>query len=299
MERDGLRHVTLPKTRNMRMKTTQRTIPNRSSPGPRTASSVGRIHQGGSGNYATGGSNKTIRDRNKIVIGTWNLRTLREAGKIEQLEYEMSRYRWNILGLCEVRRKHFGETLTSDGHKLYHRGQEDKHEHGVGFIVHKDSADAVLRCRPISSRIMTIRLKAAPFNTTIIQAYAPTTDHEDEEVEDFYNEVQKTLNEVSKKDIIVVQGDWNAKIGQDAQEDWEGTCGQYCNQATNDRGPRLLEFAKYNDLKIMNTFGPHKPSRRWTWQSPGGEYHNQIDYILIKRLEEASPALILVVIMSL
>ncbi|GFO20375.1 craniofacial development protein 2 [Plakobranchus ocellatus] len=104
----------------MRMKTTQRTIPDRSLPGPRTASSLGRIHQDGGGKYATGGSKKTIRARNKIVIGTWNVRTLREAGKIEQLEYEMSRYRWNILGLCEVRRKHFGETLTSDGHKLYH-----------------------------------------------------------------------------------------------------------------------------------------------------------------------------------
>ncbi|GFN94158.1 craniofacial development protein 2 [Plakobranchus ocellatus] len=115
---------------------------------------------------------------------------------IEQLEYEMSRYRWNILGLCEVGRKHFGETLTSDGHKLYHSGREDKHEHGVGFIVHKDTAEAVLGCRPISSRIITIRLKAAPFNITIIQAYAPTIDHEDEEVDDFNNEVQKTLNEV-------------------------------------------------------------------------------------------------------
>ena len=41
---------------------------------------------------------------------------------------------------------------------------------------------------------------------------------------------------------------------------------------------RLLEFASYNNLKVVNTFGPHKPSRRWTWHSPGGDYHNQIDY---------------------
>ncbi|GFO20367.1 endonuclease-reverse transcriptase [Plakobranchus ocellatus] len=266
----------------MRMKTTQRSAPDQSLPGPRTASSVGRIHQDGGGKYATGGSKKTIRARNKIVIGTWDVRTLREAGKIEQLEHEMSMCRWNIRGLCEERRKHFGETLTSDGHKLYHSGREDdKNEHGVRFIVHKDTAEAVLRCRPISSRIMTIRLKAAPLNITIIQAYALTIDHEDEEVEDFYNEIQKTLNELPKKDIILVQGDWNAKIGEDAQEDWEGTCGQHCNQATNDRGLKLLEFAIYT--MIMNTFGPHKPSRRWTWHSPGGEYHNQIDYIMIKR----------------
>ncbi|GFR73793.1 endonuclease-reverse transcriptase [Elysia marginata] len=91
------------------------------------------------------------------------------------------------------------------------------------------SEAAVLGCRPISSRIMTVRLKAAPFNITTIQAYAPTTDHEDEEVEDFYNQVQKRLNETPKKDIIVIQGDWNAKIGENAQEDWEGTCGQYCD----------------------------------------------------------------------
>jgi len=159
----------------------------------------------------------------------WNVWTLREAGKIEQLEYEMSRYRWNMLSLCEVRMKHFGETLTSDGHKLYHSGREAKHEHGVGFIIHKDTADAVVGCRPISSCIMTIRLNAAPFNITIILAYAPITDHEDEEVKDFHNEVQKTLNEVPKKEIIVVQGDWNAKIREDAQEDWEEACGQYCN----------------------------------------------------------------------
>ncbi|GFR58347.1 craniofacial development protein 2-like [Elysia marginata] len=135
---------------------------------------------------------------------------------------------------------------------------------------------------------MTVRLKAAPFNITIMQAYAPTTDHEDEEVEDFYNEVQRRLNETPKKDIIVIQGDWNTKIGEDAQEDWEGTCGQYCNQATNGRG--LLEFAKYNDLRIMNTFGPHKPSKRWMLHSPGGEYHKQIDYqyIMMKRRFQSS-----------
>ncbi|GFS25928.1 hypothetical protein ElyMa_007038400 [Elysia marginata] len=109
MERDGLRHATLLKTRKIRMTTTQRIIPDRSSPRPRTTSSVGQIHQDGGRNCATSGSNKTIRARNKIVIGTWNVQTFREAGKFkfEQLEYEMNMYKWNILSLCEVRMKHF------------------------------------------------------------------------------------------------------------------------------------------------------------------------------------------------
>ena len=51
---------------------------------------------------------------------------------------------------------------------------------------------------------------------------------------------------------------------------------------------RLLEFASYNNLKMANTFGPHKPSRRRTWHSPGGDYHNQIDYIMVKRRYQSS-----------
>ena len=57
----------------------------------------------------------------------------------------------------------------------------------------------------------------------------------------------------------------------------------YCNPETNERGLRLLEFAIYKNLKVVNTFGQHKPSRRWTWHNPGGDYHNQIDYIMVKQ----------------
>ena len=51
---------------------------------------------------------------------------------------------------------------------------------------------------------------------------------------------------------------------------------------------RLLEFACNNDLKVTNAFRPHKASRRWTWHSPGGDYHNQIDYIMVKKRFQSS-----------
>ena len=79
-----------------------------------------------------------------------------------------------------------------------------------------------------------------------------------------------------------MQGDWNPKIGEDSSKNWKETCDQYCNPETSERGLRLLEFASYNNQKVANTFGPHKPSRHWTWHSPGGDYHNQIDYITVK-----------------
>ncbi|XP_069992393.1 uncharacterized protein [Penaeus vannamei] len=84
------------------------------------------------------------------------------------------------------------------------------------------------------------------------------------------------------KDILVIQGDWNAKIGEDAYENWKGTSGQHCNKRSN-RGLRLLEFASYNDLMVANTLGPHKTSRKVTWHSPDGQTKNQIDYIIVKK----------------
>ena len=102
-------------------------------------------------------------------------------------------------------------------------------------------------------------------NITIIQVYAPTSGHDDSEVDHFYQPLQETIDKTPKKDVLVVQGDWNAKVGKDAQADWGEVCGPYCNVKTNERGLRLLEFATFNNLVLTNTLGPHKPSRRWTW----------------------------------
>ena len=81
----------------------------------------------------------------------------------------------------------------------------------------------------------------------------------------------------------MVQGDWNAKIGEDAYENWKGTCWRHCKIKSNERGLRLLEFASYNDLMVANTFGSHKTSRKITWHRPDGKTHNQIDYIMVKK----------------
>ena len=76
-----------------------------------------------------------------------------------------------------MRWKNFGETTTEEGHKVFFSGKEDQHEHGGGFLVHKDIVNTVMGCHPVSSRPITIRLRAVPFNITIVQAYAPTSDY--------------------------------------------------------------------------------------------------------------------------
>ena len=65
-----------------------------------------------------------IRGRDNITIGTGNTRTLRSARKLQELTHEIGRYRWNILGPCEMRWKNFGETITDEGHKVFFSGKE-------------------------------------------------------------------------------------------------------------------------------------------------------------------------------
>ena len=79
--------------------------------------------------YATGVQKIKIRGRENISVGIWNVRTLRPAKKLEQLTHAIGRYHWNILWLCEMRRKNFGEMLIEDGHVLYFSGEENKHKY--------------------------------------------------------------------------------------------------------------------------------------------------------------------------
>ena len=101
-------------------------------------------------------------------------------------------------------------------------------------------------------------------NITIVQAYAPTSDNDDNEIEELYDQLQNVINQASKKDILVLQGDWNANVGKDAHGNWQGICGPFYIDDTSERGHRLLEFVAFNDLVLANTFGHHKASRRWT-----------------------------------
>ena len=128
-----------------------------------------------------------------------------------------------------MRWENFGETAT-EGHKVSFGGKGNEQEHGVGFPVHKDTVNTVLGCRPVSSSLITIRLRAVPFNVTVVQAYTQTSDYE---IEKFYDQLQN-VSVQTPKDILVVQGDWNAKVGKDVCEKWRGNCGSFCDDDINE-----------------------------------------------------------------
>ena len=223
--------------------------------------------------------------REGINIGTWNVRTLYQCGKVKELTHELQRYSWDIIGLAEVRWTGFGETSTEEGHKIWFSGDDSKHQYGVAFLVRKEIFASVISCTPISNRLISIRICARPHNVTIIQVYAPTSDHSDDNLEKFYEEIERVIKRTPRKDILIIMGDWNAKVGPDAYQQWPGTVGKFGWGETNDREMRLLEFAQSHCLTLANTLHPHRQSRTINWQSTGrrtGRFqtrqkHNQAD----------------------
>ena len=264
----------------MKGKPKKRYMPDRSWPGSPTTALPTDCLRGGSDKCATGAKPKLKLPTLGLTIGTWNVRTLNQTGRVHELTHELKRYKWDIIGLAEVRWTGFGETNTEDGHKIWYSGEEMLHQHGVGFIVRKEIVPSIISCTPVSSRLISIRVSSKPQNITIIQAYAPTSDYDDDQVEEFYENLESIIAKTPKKDILIVEGDWNAKVGPDAYSNWPGTAGRFGIGETNDRGQRLLEFARKHRLTLANTLHPHKPSRTTTWHSPNGLVHNQIDFIL-------------------
>ena len=128
-----------------------------------------------------------------------------------------------------MRWKNFGETTTEEAYEVFLSGKENKQLHGVGFLVHKDIVNTVMGCRPVSSRFITIRLRAVPFSITVVQAYAPTSDYGDNEIKTFYDELSNVADQTLKKDILVVQEAWNAKVGNDANGNLQGICRPFYN----------------------------------------------------------------------
>ena len=116
-----------------------------------------------------------------------------------------------------------------------------------------------------------------PFNITVIQAYALTSNAEEAEVEWFCEDLQDLLELTPKKDVLFIIGDWNAKVGS---QEIPGITGKFGIGIQNEAGQRLTEFCKENALVIANTLFQQQKRRLYTWTSPDGRHRNQIDYIL-------------------
>ena len=167
--------------------------------------------------------------------------------------------------------------FNSDDHYIYYCGQESLRRNGVAILVNKRVQKAVLGCNLKNDRIISVRFQGKPFNITVIQVYAPTSNAKEAKVERFHEDLQDLPELIPKKDILFIIGDWNAKVGSQAIP---GVTGKFGLGVQNEAGQSLTQFCQENTPVIANPlFQQHKRSL-YTWTSPDGQHRNQIDYIL-------------------
>ena len=115
---------------------------------------------------------------------------------------------------------------------------------------------------------------------TVIQPYAPINDAMDEQKNESYNQLQDTISDYNRNDLLVVMGDLNAKVDNNNTSGKE-VMRKFGIGIMNDSGERLCDFCSANGFVITGTNFPHKNIHKLTWESPDGRTVNQIDHVLV------------------
>ena len=110
--------------------------------------------------------------------------------------------------------------------------------------------------------MISVRFQGKPFNITVIQVYAPTTNAKESEVDWFYEDLQDLLELTPKKDVLFIIGDWNAKVGS---QEIPGVTGKFGLGVENEARQRLEEFSQENSLIIANSLFQQHNRRLYTW----------------------------------
>ena len=124
-------------------------------------------------------------------------------------------------------------------------------------MVNKRVRNAVLGCNLKNDRMISVLFQGKPFNITVIQVYAPTSNAEEAEVED----LQDLLELTPKKDVLFITGAWNAKVGS---QKTPGVTGKFGLGIWNEAGQRLIQFSQENTLVKANTLSQQCKRRLYT-----------------------------------
>ena len=189
-----------------------------------------------------------------------------------------------LLGLYETRWNGTGQTRLASGDTIIYSGQEEDQSHmfGVALLMSPEAMRALVSWEPVSPRILMARYNSKGRKVTIIQCYAPTNTANANDKEEFYDQLQATINRVPKTDLKIVMGDINAKVGEDNPER-ELIMGKHGVGELNENGELFRDFCIFNDVVIRGTVFPHKTIHKTTWISPDGRSENQIDHFTISR----------------
>jgi hypothetical protein len=159
--------------------------------------------------------------------------------------------------------------------------------YGTGFIINAKMRRSLLSLEPISDRLCKFRLREKCRNITPISTYAPTEDSPDAIKDEFYDQLSQESEKARKYGILVLLGDFNAKIGREnfiATVAWKYTL----HKVTSENGKHLAQLAARRNMIIKSTCFEHKRIHKETWMCPGTDVVNQIDHVVINKRHASS-----------
>lgn len=199
----------------------------------------------------------------------------------------MRKNRLTVLGISKTRWTQAGQTRLKTGELLLYSGHEENdapHTQGVGFMLSSQAQKALIGWEAHGPRIITasFHTQKKKIKLNIVQCYAPTNDGEEEDKDQFYSRLQKTIESYPDKDFTILMGDFNAKVGQD--NTWyEQVMGTHALGEVNENGERFANLCALNNLVIGGSIFPHKRIHKNTWRSPDNLTENQIDHLCISK----------------
>ena len=231
--------------------------------------------------------------------------------KFDFLVTELRRFRVDIAAVQETR-WFDNDVWLSQGYTMLHSGRQlpadnelASRNESVGIILSPVMTDAWRRAgqvwTPVSSRIIVTRLKVQEAGMempgrewkrrsdvfmSVINVYAPTSKASLSTINQFYGDLQRCLSNIPKNDVIIVLGDFNARVGVgtgSADDVWQDVRGRLGVGNCNAAGERLLMWCATNQLSIMNTWFQKPDFRRGTWKHPATKQYHMIDFVLMHR----------------
>ena len=228
-----------------------------------------------------------LSTRKTINIGTWNVQTMYQTGKAAQIAKEMNNYKLSILGISETRWTKSGQKRLASGELILYSGHEEEgadHSEGVGFMLSSDAQQALIGWEALGPRFITatFKTKHKKIKMNVVMAYAPTNSSSEEVKIHFYDQLQAILESFKDRDINILMGDFNAKVGSD-NTGYETCMGKHGTGEMNENGEMFADVCALFSYVIGGTIFAHKNIHKGTWVSPDHVTINQIDHICISK----------------
>uniref|UniRef100_G1KZB9 Endonuclease/exonuclease/phosphatase domain-containing protein n=1 Tax=Anolis carolinensis TaxID=28377 RepID=G1KZB9_ANOCA len=226
-------------------------------------------------------------------FGTWNVQTLLDNTGSECperrtaiIERELGRFNIDIAALQETQRAGEGQLKEEKGgYTFFWKGlpEEERRIHGVGFAIRNDLVKHLTEAPiGINERLSTLRINLAKKQqATIISAYAPTLDADEDLKENFYCQLDTVLLEIPKEDKIILLGDFNARVGR-ASDLWPGIIGKNGIRNSNSNGILLLTKCGEHNLVITNTLFCQKNKLKTSWKYPQSKHWHLLDSVITR-----------------